>query len=60
MSFTEHKNKIVYGNIFVVKRIHNSKDSLEKSKKIIHKNSCDPLFHRVLFLCYMKLTSFFW
>ena len=30
MSFTEHKNKIVYEKVLVVKIIHNSKDSLEK------------------------------
>ena len=30
MSFTKHKNKIVYEKVLVVKRIHNSKDSLKK------------------------------
>ena len=30
MSFTEHKNKIVYEKVLLVKIIHNSKDSLEK------------------------------
>ena len=30
MSFPEHKNKIVYEKVLVVKIIHNSKDSLRK------------------------------
>ena len=30
MSFTKHKNKIVYENFLEVKIIHNSKDSLGK------------------------------
>ena len=30
MSFTKHKNKIVYEKILLVKIIHNSKDSLKK------------------------------
>ena len=30
MTFTKHKNKIVYENVLVVKSIHNSKDSLKK------------------------------
>ena len=31
MSFTKHKNKIVYEKVSVVKSIHNTKGSLKKS-----------------------------
>ena len=34
MSFTKHKNKIVYEKVLLVKIIHNSKDSLEKVGKL--------------------------
>ena len=30
MSFTKHKNKIVYEKVLVVKSIHKPKDSLKK------------------------------
>ena len=39
MSFTKHKNKIVYEKVLVAKTIHNSKDSLEKNMKFTNKIS---------------------
>ena len=30
MSFTKHRNEIVYEKVLVVKGIHNAKDSLKK------------------------------
>ena len=59
MSFTKHKNKIVYEKVLVVKSIHNSKDSLEKVCKLQNKFSeFDCLTgYSVLFLCYLKLIS---
>ena len=39
MSFTKHKNKIVYEKVLLIKIIHNSKDSLTKSMKITNKIS---------------------
>ena len=39
MSFTKHKNKIVYEKVLVVKSIHNLKDSLKKVCKLLIKLS---------------------
>ena len=60
MSFTKHKNKTVYEKVFLVKSIHNSRDSLKKVWKLQLKFR---EFHcltgySVLILCYSKLISF--
>ena len=59
MSFTIHKNKIVYEKVLVVKSIHNSKDSLKKVCKLqIKFFEFDCLTgYSVLFICYLKLNS---
>ena len=61
MRFTKHKNIIVYEKVSVVKSIHNSEDSLKKVCKLHLKFSdFDCLTgYSVLFLCYLKLISFF-
>ena len=61
MSFTKHKNKIVYEKVVVVKNIHNLKDSLKKVWKLqIKLSEFDCLTgYSVLFLCYLKLISIF-
>ena len=60
MSFTRHKNKIVYEKVLVVKSIHNSKVSLKKGWKLqIKFREFDySTGYSVLFLCFMKLISF--
>ena len=59
MSFTKHRNKIVYEKVLLVKSIHNSKDSLRKVWKLQTKFSKFECLtgHWVLFLCYLKLIS---
>ena len=59
MRFTNHKNKIVYETLSVVKSIHNSKGSLKKVCKLqIKFFEFDNLSgYWGLFLCYLKLIS---
>ena len=59
MRFTNHKNKIVYEKLSVVKNIHNSKSSLKKVCKLqIKLFEFDCLSgYWGLFLCYLKLIS---
>ena len=47
MSFTRHKNKIVYEKVLVVKSIHNSKEALKKSVEITDKISRVRLLNRI-------------
>ena len=60
MGFIQHKSKIVYEKILVVKSIHNTKDSLKKVWKLQIKISEfeNMLLKKISFLCYLTLILF--